>query len=628
MYRSTRVNSGGIPPQWNPFGESAFGSPWNENRTDVLTIHKDAFRAIMAELDQVRWGGKGSIVITGEPGSGKTHLLGRIRRKIGKDVSYIYVRCNASAVTLWQHVRASIAGDLLKQEDGEFSRLQLILRQSPDRLDKLSGRGLHRVLKCYSEGRHVHAAAAWLRGEALPPSDLDALGFKTTQEPDEDDRSREDEARIVVNGLLDFLFPDPVVLCFDQVEALETYRGDEQGFHAMSTLISEIVDTHSHLLLVSCIVSAFEDLFDRLPNQANRQRWLQGKVTLRPIEWREALALVRERLDSAPDLVPLRLQHPEDPLYPLNQEDLKPLFEQTGLCLPRTLIQRCKLLFQNVFWDERDETDNEQTPRLSRQDFLQEVYTKNVSEARGVIARLGGDKTLNESLPWLLQNSNYTPLGPDPERSQYANLAFRGEAGEFAVSLCYCRGNELTGRLKKIDRFWKPEKTKLYIVRDASVKPGARGAELLTALRERGANEVLPLPEALAALQAIRDMIASARAGDLRQDGEMISDPNVTEWALSNIPAQVEQLREALSSLPSAGPADSTLPKLVALLKDRKVIAAAAAASELALSVEEVSACASRHPMRFGVLAGPPMVLFQAIEGPSLEASHASTRSA
>jgi len=624
MSPSMSANSRSIPPQWNPFSESAFGSPWNEIRSDVSAIHENAFHDVMADLDQVRWGGKASIVITGEPGSGKTHLLGRIRKTIGKDVAYIYVRCNASAVTLWRHVRASIAGDLLKCEDGQPSRLQLILKQNPDRLDKLTNLSLslQRVLKSYGDGRHVHAAAAWLRGESLPQSDLDLMGIGTEREKDED-TSWESEARTIVNGLLRFLAPDPVVLCFDQVEALQTYRGDEEGFHAMGTLISELIDAHRPLLLVSCLVSAFEDLFDRLPNKADRDRWLQRKINLRPIGWEESLSLVKGRLESSPHLASLRIQHPGEPLYPLNEEDLTTLFEQTGLCLPRTLIQACKVLFQNLLKQGKEENDTSPTRRLNRQDFLQEVYTKNVGEARGIVARLGGDKTLNESLPWLLQNSGFSPLPQDPERSQYASLAFRGQGREFAVSLCYCRGNELTGRLKKIDRFWKPERTNLSIVRDASVKPGERGVQLLGSLKSRGANEVLPLPEALAALQAIRNMIASARAGDLRQDGQMISDSEITEWALSNLAPQVELLREVLSGRSNAGPADSALPKLVALLKERKVIEAALAAKELALPLEEVSACASRHPMRFGILAGPPLVLFQAIEGPTTEASHA-----
>jgi hypothetical protein len=594
-----------IPVQLNPFGDSAFGSPWNEIPADVPSINDAAFHAVLSEMDQVRRGAKASVVITGDPGSGKTHLLGRLRKTIGREIAYIYVRCNASAATLWRHVRAALAADLLKQEAGEPSRLQRVLQQKPDRLDKVTGLSLRRALSSYGEGRHVHAASAWLRGEALPQPDLEALGIGA--ERDDEDRSRETEAKDAVNGLLDFLAPDPTVLCFDQVEALETYRGDEEGFHAMGTLIADLSDSHRHLLLVSCLLSTFEDLFDRLPNKADRDRWLQKKITLRPIQWDDALKLVAGRLDSSPDLAQLRHQHPQDPLWPMNPEVLKPLFETTGLCLPRTLIQACRTHFESLFGD-----DVEPRPKLSREDFLQQEYERNLNEARLVVARQGPDKVLGESLPWLLQSNGFSPLGADPERSRYANLAVRNPTGEFAVSLCGCRGNELTGRLRRIERYWPSGSLGLKIIRDLSVKPGPRGEQLLGTIKSRGAQEVHPLPEALAALQAIHNMITSARSGDLTQDGEEISEQAVTQWALSNLPPQLEKLRDDLIGREPPDPAQA---KLAALLAERKVLEAEVAARELSMTMEEVSACARRHPMRFGLLAGPPMVLFQAIEG-------------
>jgi hypothetical protein len=115
-------------------------------------------------------------------------------------------------------------------------------------------------------------------------------------------------------------------------------------------------------------------------------------------------------------------------------------------------------------------------------------------------------------------------------------------------------------------------------------------------------------------------MITSARSGDLTQDGYGISEQEVTQWALSNLPPQLERLRDDLIG---REPTDPALAKLAALLAERKVLAAEVAAKELSMTMEEVSACARRNPMRFGLLAGPPMVLFQAVEGSKPEISHA-----
>ena len=425
-----------IPVQVNPFGDWAFDSPWNEIPADVPSINDGPFRTVLLALTQMRMGARGtSVVITGEPGSGKTHLLGRLRKAIGPEAAYIYVRCNASAVTLWRHVRAALASDLLKRDGAGPSRLQSVLRQNPTRLDAVAGLSLQRVLMSYGEGRHVHAASAWLRGESLPQADVDALGIGA--EKDDEERSRETEARDAVNGLLRFLAPDPTVLCFDQVEALETYRGDREGFHAMGALVAELYHEHSHLLMVSCLVSAFEHVFEELNNQANVARWLQNKATLRPVPWDQAARLIKARLDSSPELTSLRRTHAQDPLWPLSAEALQPLFEATGLCLPRKLIQACKSQFESLFGDEI-----EPRPRISRRNFLEQEFDKALKEAR-VVVRQGGDKTLVESLPWLLQNSGLNALGRDDQRSRYVGLAFRGAKGDVAVSVCYCGGNEL-----------------------------------------------------------------------------------------------------------------------------------------------------------------------------------------
>ncbi len=329
------------------------------------------------------------------------------------------------------------------------------------------------MLKSYAEGRHALAASAWLRGEPLPQSDLDALGIGA--ERDDEERSRETEAKDAVNALLSFLAPDPVILCFDQVEALETFRGDRDGFHAMGTLVAELYHEHKHILMVSCVISAFEPVFEELTNKANADRWRQTQVTLRPIAWEQAVQLIKARLDSSQELAALRRTHSQDPLWPLSPAALTPLFEKTGLCLPRTLIQACRSQFESLFGDEVAPR-----PKISREDFLQQEFDASLREARAVVARLGGDKTLGESLPWLLQNSGFKALGRSDKIARYANLAFQtASGGELAVALCHCGGLELTNRLKKIEKFWTANPPDLKVVCDPSVTPGSKGQELL-----------------------------------------------------------------------------------------------------------------------------------------------------
>jgi hypothetical protein len=149
------------------------------------------------------------------------------------------------------------------------------------------------------------------------------------------------------------------------------------------------------------------------------------------------------------------------------------------------------------------------------------------------------------------------------------------------------------------------------------VRVGEKGAEVLERLKKQGAQEIYPLPEALAALQAIRDLRSTASSGELTHNGVEVSEAEVTAWALNNLPEQVKELQKDLAG--ETPPEDPRVGKLSELVNERKIIAVESAARELALTVDEVYDLARRHPLRFGVLAGPPLVVFQAIEGPAAE---------
>lgn len=614
------AREGKVPFVANPFAGIAVGSPWDETPADVESINGEAFRLLQNSVQQLRAGAGGSsIVISGEPGSGKTHLLGRLKRYLettadGDRPVYVYIRCNCSAATLRRHVRFSIADDLLKRSNAAgVSRLEEFMRRHPERLRDVPHLALRRVLECLGSGRQRLAAGAWLRGEeSLTEEDLAALGIGA--DTDVEERSRETEAEQVLQALLRYLAPTPVVLCLDQVEALETYPGDNAGYHALGQMVAALVDGHDHLILISCVVSAYEHNIDRLPNGADRDRWLQEKATLQPIAWDDAVALIQARLDSSDELKELRRQHAADALWPLEEGAIRKLFAQTGLCLPRKLIQACRRELARCMGDSIKKT-------LTSEEFLQQEYCKLLAAARLQWRKTGGEKVLEDCLPWLLQHSGATVVGKSAAYAGYANMGVRSEHGEAALMFCFTRGNSFTNRLKKAAQNWRGA-PQLKILSDASIQPktGTKGALYLERLKSRGAQQIDPLPEALAALQAIRNLTAAAKAGDLSLYGDSIGEDEASEWALRNLPPQVAALRTELDVDERSDP---TKTALLALLNEHRLIEAEAAGRELSLSTEEVASCARRYPMHFGILEGPPVVLFEAVEGSESEAAHA-----
>lgn len=624
-YNATPANPASPLPQVNPFASMAVGSPWLDAPADVRSIHQQAFQQLQSSYQQVLLGQSPiSVVVTGEPGSGKTHLLSRLKRYLqeqgqqqGKEKPwYVYVRCNASSQTIWRHLQRCLATDLLKagqassSQQDNASRFEEFLRENPERARQANHHGLQRALNNLGNGRHTLGAMAWLRGEPLSPSDLEILGIESEKEGE--DRSRESEARQVVEALLRVLSPLPIVICFDQVEALETYPGDQAGYHAFGQMVSLLVDgEHRKLLLISCIVSDYEVQLESLPNRSDQDRLLQEKISLKPIEWEAGAELIRSRLDQEPTLEEQRAKRPRQPFWPLEEAPLRELFAKTGRCLPRKLIQAGKAQFA-----QRVEGST-LGPPLSREEFLQQEFQRLRQAARLEWRKRGGEAVLEDCLPWLLQSYGKTVL-PKSSTAPFVQLAFRGSTGESALLFCFTQGNSFTARLRKAELNWKG-KPDLAILSDPALEPKAdsRGAAHLQALKARGAKQIHPTGEALAVLQAIRNLTTAARAGELSLDGESISENEATLWALANLPAQVEALADelSLSALGPRPPEDPLKSPLLHLLTRRKIMEGSAAAQELSLSIEEVSACARRHPLHFGILEGPPLVLFQVLEG-------------
>src|SRR5919199_6506375 len=113
----------GLP---NPFQDTIVLDPWQPAAADVADIHARAFQSCCEALEVVRSQGHStSVLLHGQPGSGKTHLLGRFRDHLtGRprpqpdatllEAVFISVRMNTSPRMIWRHVRRCLVDDLLR----------------------------------------------------------------------------------------------------------------------------------------------------------------------------------------------------------------------------------------------------------------------------------------------------------------------------------------------------------------------------------------------------------------------------------------------------------------------------------------------------------------------------------
>src|SRR3954453_19498829 len=123
----------------NPFGHTIVTDPWQAAEADVPGIHARAFEACRPALESVRTTGRSTAVILhGEAGSGKTHLLSRLRRRWAAtdadgidtnrpEMGFVAVRLQTGPRRLWRYLRRSFADDLLRTHPLGGTQLERIL---------------------------------------------------------------------------------------------------------------------------------------------------------------------------------------------------------------------------------------------------------------------------------------------------------------------------------------------------------------------------------------------------------------------------------------------------------------------------------------------------------------------
>ncbi len=298
----------------NPFRSWIAGDAWELPEADVGDIGVQAFEACRRAIEATLAGqGTTAVLVRGAPGSGKTHLMRRLRAHLVqnpdermRETLFVYVRLSTTANMIWRHLRRRIADDLMRvAPDGSmqlerllyrvlaspgsrgnlldrcrqewpeglpwkeraFARaLGVMLRRLPesslaslDLFDSLDGEarlspGLVQALRRLAQRQDLVLVRAWLRGDSLTAADLDRLGIAedATQESEPEYAAR--EMVLMLARLAGARMP--MVLCFDQIEALETTPGERSGFLAFGGAVSTLHDETTNLVLISCMQSS------------------------------------------------------------------------------------------------------------------------------------------------------------------------------------------------------------------------------------------------------------------------------------------------------------------------------------------------------------------------------------
>ena len=349
----------------NPFLIDRVVQPAQAAEMDAETVHQTQFRQLveLARMARDQHIGVG-VVLWGEAGVGKSHLLARLARWAHRDgqACFVYLqnlqpgpenlprtllRVTVSILTqgrqdrfqdtpLFRLVDAAVQTAL--QESAETLEPAIALKRLLDRLSAqapaqpaLVDRTIYNVLFRFLRSAALAAtelddgiaalAVRWLSGDPLDVSDARLLGLPPQANRDETVVLGDDQQiKLVLVALsqMALLARQPLLLCFDQVENISV-----EQMQAQARFLQALLDSAPNLLVVTCGVR--ETLLrwqeDLVIHAAAWDRLAQMSIDLPRVTPHEGRQIVESRLDHllTPflELEPVKERIQEDHLFPL-----------------------------------------------------------------------------------------------------------------------------------------------------------------------------------------------------------------------------------------------------------------------------------------------------------------------
>ncbi len=575
----------------NPFRDGIVADPWHIQFGDVPGIHHAVYEQCLQGLQHVRQRRRSAgLLIHGEAGSGKTHLLSRLRSDLTpheptatdrEENLFVWVRLQTSPRMIWRTIRRTLVNDWFRPISGTRSQFDRVLshrlaeirvatgdlepwieymqQEHPGDLSALIERiatslDLDRNTAVAFEhlifGRHRRDLRAWLSGDLLPEAALQQLNL-VQEEGTEDER--EDEARRVVLMLCRLAGHSlPVVIGLDQVEALQLAPRDTEGLFAFGKVTSTLHDNTDNVLVVSCVQSSFfSDLKSRARSADYDRMTSLGASSLDPLNAAEAESLIAARRKSFDlDLTEEVKAHPA---WPLSPKEFSRLFQQETPVTPRRLLALCaeryesRMLGQPVPDFENEPATLPETSRESLESFLEETWNSVLARKREHNTPELSEEILRHGFPMLAMLLAPEQRLVTDEQLPDVSLVFEYGLGRTGVSCCtQMHMTSLTGRLKRLTEQWGLNRIqRLVLLRDERVPitAGAKKArETLQSLEEQGAVLVYPRADSLISMDAIRDVLSDAKSGDLSFRGETIAPETVMEWLRPRLSPELRDL--------------------------------------------------------------------------------------
>lgn len=344
-----------LKKQPNPFSSSRVDTPF-QHHPDLKEIYGDQFKTLKSALLDINEDPNhqsNGVVVIGEPGAGKTHLMMRLAKEFLKTNRLLFIRQPNNAETVLFHIYSRILESLVESVPGsQFNQLQYLIansvisfcreeniggpivekcqddplqlfavmggsgtkarRDNWDRLIKqiqpwwtrkyAAASYSWRILKgflqyCrYTDENYRAIIARWLAGGSLDDEDLEKVNLERW----DDDLSREAfslEAMAVLSKLS--LLDEPLIIVFDQLEGL----GRKQNKILLENFGEAVKEIFTHvpnsLIIFNLFPERWVQMRDEIFDAAIVDRMSQYIVHLECPNEKQLHAILQSKLNRA-----------------------------------------------------------------------------------------------------------------------------------------------------------------------------------------------------------------------------------------------------------------------------------------------------------------------------------------
>ncbi len=436
----------------NPFGH-LMGQPLDDYHVDIAEINSEAFEACQRLIQDVEAGGSSSaLTVFGDAGTGKTHLVGRVRRWLAPQPGhlFVFVRMETSPAGIWRHLRRHLALALLRADAAGARALDNLLEHRRGDFEIVADRDLSIVLDHLLEGRQARDCAAWLRGEGLPDEVLKSLQLSIPKEEEDPETT----SRHIVKSICELIRPGVVVFCMDQIEAVMSSPGDRDGPHAFGKAVSYLIDETHNASVICCEQSIFVNLMEQILDGAAKARVLGRRAAIHPLSWKQAQQLICARLDTVTELAAERAA--QGGCWPLAESQIREVFVDNA-APARKVIARSKDLFD--LWRTGRAIAVEPLDTALQKMLEDRLATKDPAETEAI---------LRNGLPLLVRSAGLTCSNPGHRPA----IDFTIDGGRVAIAICNeANTRSLANRVRKI-----PQRVEARAESDAAHAPGCATA--------------------------------------------------------------------------------------------------------------------------------------------------------